>query len=42
MTNIEVINRIEELQKTFVHYRFWNHDPSSTNDPNSVTFSCCC
>ena len=41
MTNIEVINRIEELQKTFVHYRFWNHDPSSANDPNSVTLEPC-
>ena len=41
MTNIEVINKIEELQETFVHYRFWNHDQSSSNDPNSVTLNPC-
>ncbi len=41
MTNNEVKARLDELQVKFAKGKYWNHEPSSSNDPESVTNKQC-
>lgn len=41
MTNSEVTKKLDELKLTFPAGKFWNHDPSQQNNPDSVTDAAC-